>query len=73
VAVACAGILLAIAVPARLSWCTIRTLSSAARKRRRHGRGLALIGRLDRNLGAVVVDHREPYVLAVRLSHNVGE
>ncbi len=59
-ALAGAGVILALAVPARVSWCTIRTLTGAARRRRRHRRGLALIGRLDRSLGAVVVDHCEP-------------
>jgi len=59
-ALAGAGAVLALAVTGRASWCTARTLAGAARARRRHRRGLALAGRPDQRLGAVVVDHDEP-------------
>ncbi len=57
---ACVGLVLAFAVPARISWCTLRELAGAARARRRYRRGLAFVGSLDRRLGAVVVDHGVP-------------
>ncbi len=59
-ALAGAGAVAALAVAFRLTWCVAVTLAAAARAGRRHRRGLALAGRADRRLGAVVVDHHEP-------------
>ncbi len=53
-ALAGAGAVLGLAVIARVTWCTAGTLA-----RRRHRRGLALAGRSDARLRAVVVDHHE--------------
>jgi hypothetical protein len=58
-ALAGAGAVLGLAVIARVAWCTAGTLARAALARRRHRRGLALAGRRDARLGAVVVDHHE--------------
>lgn len=55
-----AGAVLAAVVSGRVAWCLARTLAAAALARRRHRRGLALVGRPDTRLGAVVVDHPEP-------------
>ena len=57
---AAAGFLLAIAVLGRVSWCTARTLTLARLARRRHRRSLAMAGRFDHHLGAVIVHHDEP-------------
>jgi Zn-dependent protease with chaperone function len=54
-----AGAVLALAVLARVSWCTVRALARAARARRRHRLQLSLVGRPDPRLGAVVVRHHE--------------
>jgi Zn-dependent protease with chaperone function len=59
-ALAGAGALLALAVTIRVAWCIAATLAAASRAGRRHRRGLALAGRADRRLGAVVIDHHEP-------------
>jgi len=59
-ALAGAGAVLALAVTARVSWCTARTLTAGALARRRHRRGLGLAGHPDPRLGAVVIDHHEP-------------
>jgi hypothetical protein len=59
-ALAGAGAVLALAVTARVSWCTARTLADAALARRRHSRRLGLAGRPDPRLGAIVIDHHEP-------------
>jgi hypothetical protein len=58
-ALAGAGAVLGLAVIARVTWCTAGTLARAASARRRHRRGLALAGRPDARLGAVVVDYHE--------------
>ncbi len=54
------GAVLAMAVLARVTWCTVRALAMAAAARRRHRRRLSLVGRLDPALGAVVVRHHDP-------------
>lgn len=59
-ALAGAGAVLAVAVSARLAWCTAITLAALARAGRRHRRRLRLAGRADARLGAIVVDHAEP-------------
>lgn len=59
-ALAAAGLVLAVAVSGRVAWCLARALAVAALARRRHRSGLALVGRPDARLGAVVVDHPEP-------------
>jgi Zn-dependent protease with chaperone function len=56
-AMAGAGAVLGLAVIARVCWCVGMTLARAASARRRHRRMLALAGRHDRRLGAVLVDH----------------
>ncbi len=58
-ALAGAGAVLGLAVIARVTWCTAGALARAGLARRRHRRGLALAGRHDRRLGAVLVDHHE--------------
>ncbi len=55
-----AGAVLALAVLARITWCTARSLAHAARARRRHRLRLSLVGRPDPQLGAVVVRHDDP-------------
>ena len=55
-----AGAVLALAVLARVGWCTARALGQAATARRRHRQRLSLVGRPDRQLGAVIVRHHEP-------------
>jgi Zn-dependent protease with chaperone function len=55
-----AGAVLALGVLARVTWCTTRALMTAAGARRRHRLGLSLVGRPDRQLGAVIVAHDEP-------------
>jgi Zn-dependent protease with chaperone function len=57
---AAAGSLLAIAVLGRVLWCSAHTLTLARLARRRHRRSLAMAGRFDHRLGAVIVDHDEP-------------
>lgn len=59
-AMAGAGAVLGLAVIARVTWCTAATLARAGLARRRHRRVLAMAGRRDRRLGAVLVDHDEP-------------
>ena len=54
-----AGAVLALAVLARVSWCTVRALARAARARRRHRLRLSLVGRPDPRLGVVIVRHHE--------------
>ena len=55
-----AGAVLALAVLARVTWCTAWALAQAARARRRHRLRLSLVGRPDPRLGAVIVRHHEP-------------
>jgi hypothetical protein len=55
-AMAGAGAVLGLAVIARVGWCAAVTLARAALARRRHRRVLALAGRHDPRLGAVLVD-----------------
>jgi hypothetical protein len=55
-----AGAVLAVAVLARVAWCTARALAQAASMRRRHRLRLTLTGRPDPRLGAFIVCHREP-------------
>jgi Zn-dependent protease with chaperone function len=59
-ALAGAGAVLALAVTARVCWCTAGTLARAVLARRRHRRRLRLVGRRDGRPGALVVDHAEP-------------
>lgn len=49
-------------VVGRVTGCVAVVLAKARRERRRHAEGLAVLGRPDRELGAVVVDHPEPLV-----------
>jgi len=58
-AMAGAGAVLGLAVTVRVAWCTAGTLARAGLARRRHRRVLALAGRHDRRLGAVLIDHDE--------------
>jgi Zn-dependent protease with chaperone function len=58
-ALAGAGAVLGLAVIARVTWCTAGTLARAALARRRHRRVLAMAGRRDGRLGAIVLDHHE--------------
>jgi len=55
-----AGAVLALAVLARITWCTARALAQAAGERRRHRLRLSLVARPDPRLGAVVVRHDQP-------------
>jgi Zn-dependent protease with chaperone function len=55
-----AGLTLALAVTARVAWCTAVTLAKAARGRRDHRLRIRVAGRLDPVLGVVVVDDDEP-------------
>ena len=55
-----AGAVLALAVLARITWCTARALAQAAGERRRHRQRLSLVARPDPRLGAVIVRHHEP-------------
>ncbi len=55
-----AGAVLALAVLARITWCTARALAQAAGERRRHRLRLSLVARPDPRLGAVIVRHHEP-------------
>lgn len=54
-----AGAVLAAVVSGRVAWCLARALAVAVLTRSRHRRVLALVGRPDARLGAVVVDHPE--------------
>jgi len=56
-ALAGTGAVLGLAVIARVAWCAAVALARAGLARRRHQRGLALAGRHDGRLGAVLVDH----------------
>lgn len=56
-AVGAAGAALAFAVTARAMYCSVAALVRAARGRRAHQEGLALLGHSDPELGALVVDH----------------
>ncbi|MFE3448895.1 M56 family metallopeptidase [Nonomuraea sp. NPDC059194] len=49
-------------VVGRVSACLAVVLARAGRQRRRHAEGLAVLGRPDPELGAVVVEHAEPLV-----------
>ena len=55
-----AGAVLALAVLARITWCTARALAQAGQARRRHRLRLLLVGTADSQLGAVVVRHHQP-------------
>jgi hypothetical protein len=59
-ALICAGAMLALAVPARVAWCTAGQLVQAAAARRRHRQRLSLVGELDPQLGAVIVRRSAP-------------
>lgn len=50
------GLVLALAVSARVGWCTAASLVRATRVRRRHRQALRLLGHADPSLGATVVD-----------------
>jgi len=58
-AMAGAGAVLGLAVIARVAWCAAGTVARAGLARRRHRRRLALAGRHDSRLGAVLVDHHQ--------------
>lgn len=58
-AMAAVGAALGLGVATRVAWCVAVTLAAAARARQRHRRVLALTGRPDARLGAVVLDHPE--------------
>ncbi|MHB1873745.1 MAG: M56 family metallopeptidase [Streptosporangiaceae bacterium] len=58
-ATAGAGALLGTAVIARVCWCAAVTLARSSLAQRRHRRVLAMTGRPDSRLGAVLVDHQE--------------
>lgn len=58
-ALAGAGAVLGLAVIVRVTWCTAGTLAREELARRRHRCGLALAGRHDARLGAILVDHHE--------------
>jgi len=55
-----AGAVLALAVLARITWCTALALARAAGARRRHLLGLSMVATPDPRLGAVIVPHHEP-------------
>lgn len=55
-----AGAALAVTVTARLAWCTAAGLLARSRAGRSHHRSLRLVGRTDRRLGAIVVEHDSP-------------
>ena len=55
-----AGAVLAVAVLARVTWCTAGALARAAAARRRHRRRLSLVAAPDPRLGAVIVGHDDP-------------
>jgi Zn-dependent protease with chaperone function len=59
-AVASTASLLAVTVLARCTWCTAAELLGASAQRRRHRDALTLLGRPDRRLGAVVLEHAVP-------------
>ncbi|MDA2815229.1 M56 family metallopeptidase [Nocardiopsis sp. RSe5-2] len=61
-AVGVAGLGLALLVGARSTWAIGRTLARAGNARRRHREALRLLGREDRETGAVVVEHALPAV-----------
>src|SRR6266700_2982705 len=63
-----AGAVLALAVLARITWCTARALAQAGQARRRHRLRLLLVGTADSQLGAVVVRHHLPVTLAGALN-----
>jgi Zn-dependent protease with chaperone function len=54
------GATLALAVAARVAWCTGRAAAHAWRAGQLHCQRLRAVGRADRRLGAVVVDYDEP-------------
>jgi Zn-dependent protease with chaperone function len=60
-------------VAARISYCAAAVLLRARRGRQEHAEMLSVLGRHDRALGAVVVDHTEPmaYCLPGRQSRTV--
>jgi Zn-dependent protease with chaperone function len=51
---------LALAVLARIIWCTAQALGQVARERRNHRRRLSLVGMPGPQPGAVIVPHHEP-------------
>jgi Zn-dependent protease with chaperone function len=59
-ALVAAGVVLTLAVAARVSWCTARMLATARRDGQRHCHQLRAVGRADGRLGAVVIDYDEP-------------
>lgn len=52
-----AGLVLAIGVTGRVGWCLAHGLQQAARRRREHAEGLALVAHRDETLGVLVVTH----------------
>ncbi|MQA03873.1 MAG: M48 family metalloprotease [Streptosporangiales bacterium] len=54
------GAVLAVTVLTRIAFCLVATVAEAGALRRRHRRVLAMIGRHDRGLDAIVVDHDVP-------------
>lgn len=67
---AAVGTVVALGVLTRASWCLTAELLSACRDRARHREALALVGRADHRLGAMVVEHpsRTAYCLPGRHS-----
>jgi Zn-dependent protease with chaperone function len=55
-----AGAAIAAAVTGRLAWCGAAALLAEATAGHRHRHRLRLVGRPDRRLGAIVVDHHAP-------------
>ena len=53
------GLVLSVAVSARVGWCTVRSIAQATRLRRRHRHALSLLGHADASLGVTVVDCAE--------------
>ena len=53
------GLVLSVAVSARVCWCTAGSLLQATRVRRRHHQALSLLGHADPALGVTVVDCAE--------------
>lgn len=64
-----AALLAAAAVLTRLVWCGVAVLSRTGLERREHAALLGLLGRRDRDLGAIVLDHEERLAYCVPGRH----
>ncbi|MGH8774393.1 MAG: M56 family metallopeptidase [Jiangellaceae bacterium] len=62
VATATTGLVIVGAVVGRLAFCMVQGARAAATERRRHRRALALVGRPEHRLGAIVIPHDVPEV-----------